>query len=341
MGMHAFIGQYAGGLSVWNRDIDRSASDGLIDHFANASGLSHDRIMHMTLRAWEHHLHPAEQDMVNGCGPWILSLGIYHRKRHGFGQQYCPACLTESPVYVRQWRLASETVCHRHLLLLIDRCSKCQQPIIPHRQFPRSTSCHNCGFLLTAKADAVVDSASQIQITQTSLRFQAGLHRDVVRVGNHELSMRVFARGVHTLVSLLHARLRDGIWGRELGTRNQLHVEIEHASVAERHRCLQLLDAVMEDWPHQFVSRAMTWGITQCTLPKPFRVDLPEWIHEGIRLLPPGRPWKPKWAPVPEPNMPRNHSKFRRDLRQIHRKRESTWRSDRADLLLKAVKGRA
>lgn len=115
-------------LQVWNRDIDRLAPDWLIDGLIAGTGTSRDRAHATTLRVFEGLLYPRYKE--SGNLPWILALKIFHRKREGFGQQFCIGCLRDDPVpYFRKiWRLGLVTYCRRHQCLLEDRCPQCGEP---------------------------------------------------------------------------------------------------------------------------------------------------------------------------------------------------------------------
>lgn len=146
-------------FQVWNRDVDRLAPKWLVDELSRRTGTPLAIALGTTLRAYEGVLYRRFRSA--GILNWILTLKMYHRKRKGFGLQYCPACLAEdnAPYFRKQWRLALLTVCRRHGLMLLDRCPTCHTPIAVHRvdmsklmageDFSLSF-CHACGFDLRA-----------------------------------------------------------------------------------------------------------------------------------------------------------------------------------------------
>jgi len=118
---------------VWNRDIDRLAPAWLLDALVLHTGTPRQATYGTTLRMFDGVLYA--HNRATGHLPWIQSLQVYHRKRTGFGQQYCPACLAadSTPYFRKTWRLALMTFCIEHNCQLLDRCWACQAPVSFHR----------------------------------------------------------------------------------------------------------------------------------------------------------------------------------------------------------------
>lgn len=140
---------------LWNRDIDRSAPEWLLQSMARHTGTPIERVRQTTLRIYEGRLYPKFHP--SGQLRWVLSAGMYHRKRYLFGIQFCPQCLAEDkePYFRTYWRVAVLTFCPMHALALLDRCPTCGGPIAFHRRElgrPEVTEagplciCHACGF---------------------------------------------------------------------------------------------------------------------------------------------------------------------------------------------------
>ncbi|WP_404990870.1 TniQ family protein [Duganella sp. 3397] len=108
---------------IWNRDIDRLAPKWLMDELTNRTGTPPEIVFKTTLRAYEGTLYRR----FRSAGPLhcILVLQMYHRKRNGYGLQFCPQCLGSDsiPYFRKQWRIALNTVCTTHRKMLLDRCS--------------------------------------------------------------------------------------------------------------------------------------------------------------------------------------------------------------------------
>jgi uncharacterized protein (DUF983 family) len=142
-------------VPVWNRDFDRSAPAELIHHLSLATGTQMETIEAATLRGFGGAF--VDSVRLNGNSLWILPLGIFHRKRHRFGTQYCPICLRLDPVpyYRRSWRLAFIAECPDHHCVMHDRCPTCGAAIVFQRielgtrwlrRVDGNTSCAVCGF---------------------------------------------------------------------------------------------------------------------------------------------------------------------------------------------------
>lgn len=142
-------------LQVWNRDIDRLGPDWLLDELCAHTGTPRNVAYATTLRAYEELLYPKFK--TAGTLHWIQTLKMYHRKRQGFGQQYCGRCLAEGPEpYFRKvWRVSLYTTCLKHQCMLHDRCPKCGSGVVFHRmEMGRGSmfdaqpisACHACGF---------------------------------------------------------------------------------------------------------------------------------------------------------------------------------------------------
>lgn len=140
---------------VWNRDIDRLAPQWLLDELQVRTGTPKEEVRRTTLRHFEGALF--ENYREAGHLRWIQLLKMYHRKRQGYGQQYCPHCLNsdEIPYFRKTWRLAIKTMCLTHNCMLLDRCPKCDAAVSFHRidirqpegaEFQPLSICHSCGF---------------------------------------------------------------------------------------------------------------------------------------------------------------------------------------------------
>jgi hypothetical protein len=117
------------------------------------TGVPNNVTLGTTLRSYEGVLFKTMR--WSGSQQWILALQMHHRKRIGFGLQFCPACLAEDviPYFRKQWRVAFVTICVRHGIMLLDRCPKCKSPLAFHRldmlmaksgEFMRLSYCHEC-----------------------------------------------------------------------------------------------------------------------------------------------------------------------------------------------------
>ncbi len=140
---------------VWNRDIDRLAPAWLVEELSYRTGTSAGAAWGTTLKAYEGVLY--RKFLPTGTLQWVLSLKMYHRKRKGFGLQFCPKCLAGDsiPYFRKCWRVALMTVCPVHDNQLLDRCPNCGTAIALHRidmmtaydfEAGALSYCHACGF---------------------------------------------------------------------------------------------------------------------------------------------------------------------------------------------------
>ncbi len=148
-------------LQLWNRDIDRLAPNWLLKELSDRTGVAYKDLFQTTLRSYEGWLYPKIR--TSSTLQWITALKLHHRKFEGFGIQFCPQCLKEDiePYFRKRWRVAFNTVCTKHNLLLHDRCQSCgtgaafHRVDVGHKVFSDSVIlniCHKCGFNLGESA---------------------------------------------------------------------------------------------------------------------------------------------------------------------------------------------
>lgn len=180
--LHTFCSMAWSDKAVWNRDIDKSADDEIIQVLAQKTGTSLEKAKDTTLSAYEGFLF--EQYKRFGPTAWILPVGVWHRVRKLYGQQFCPRCLAEDkePYYRRRWRLAFMVCCERHGSLLLDRCPRCSASVNFHRNelgdFSRPVAvslihCYQCGVdfrqpIVREAADSV--TPAEVTFTRQMLR---------------------------------------------------------------------------------------------------------------------------------------------------------------------------
>jgi len=144
-------------LQVWNRDIDRLAPAWLVDELAVKTGTPREVAYAATLRTYEGRVYGSFK--ASGALQWIQTLKMYHRKRTGYGLQFCGQCLGEKPFpyFRKHWRLSFMTICPKHQTMLHDRCPQCGTSVAFHRIDMEFASlltdqamalCHLCRFNL-------------------------------------------------------------------------------------------------------------------------------------------------------------------------------------------------
>ncbi|WP_418949243.1 TniQ family protein [Pseudomonas putida] len=132
--LHSF---YSGLLryrqAIWNRDIDRHPPISFLECLNHATKVPISQLNELTLVRYEGLFY--DELSATGVVPWLLPLGIYHRTHKLAGMQFCPLCLKEdsNPYYRLKWRVGLIVLCDVHNCVLVDRCPKCNSPVIFHR----------------------------------------------------------------------------------------------------------------------------------------------------------------------------------------------------------------
>lgn len=274
---------------VWNRDIDRLAPAWLIDELCYRTGTSPAAAWEATLRAYEGRLY--RKFRSTGTLQWILSLKMYHRKRQGFGLQFCPMCLAadSTPYFRKCWRVALMTTCPKHGIQLLDRCPKCGVAVALHRidmvksdeieNVPLSY-CHACGFDLrecSAAAANVYD--------EETFAFLNGIDEVLMKEGTANARWDIAHLEVlRHLCGMMTSRYKH-VHLREFVV-DQLAIEdfpvangrfpFETRSVAERHHLIQLAAWLLVDVRSRLEVAWRSGAIRYSSLLKDFE-EPPNW----------------------------------------------------------------
>lgn len=246
---------------VWNRDIDRLAPAWLLDEVSARTGTSPEVVFNTALRAYEGQLY--SKFRLSGVLQWILALKMYHRKREGYGLQFCPACLATDkiPYFRKRWRVAFYTVCTCHATMLLDRCPKCGVAIAVHRldmvasdslEVSSVSFCYSCRFDLR-DASRVEPISYDKQASELLMKINRGLDTED-SLGNSEWDLDRYAV-MHQLCRIMterskHVRLRQFVL-EQLAINNfpltEGHVSFEMRPIAERHQLAQLAAWLLVD----------------------------------------------------------------------------------------------
>lgn len=241
---------------VWNRDVDRLAPQWLIAELSARTGTTLAAAQHTTLRVYEGVLYTRLK--ASGTLPWIQTMQVYHRKREGFGMQYCGRCLSNDaqPYFRKKWRVSCNTVCLLHDCMLHDRCPKCGSGVAFHRMdvghdlVPESdalASCCVCKYDLRDAPTWPIDSYEIESAESHRLLCQRlGKESDDYSSAD-ELSERM--RVAHHLCSLLASRYQTVTLRQhtcaQLGVQDipltNGKVAFESRPLLERHHLMQLV----------------------------------------------------------------------------------------------------
>ena len=279
---------------IWNRDIDRLAPYWMLDELSLRTGISPSAARRTTLHDYHGYLYA--HYIAAGILDWILTQKMYHRKRQGFGLQYCPQCLSEDliPYFRKSWRLALNTVCIKHGNMLHDRCPSCGQTIVFHRldmtkrgsidDIPLAI-CADCGFDLR-------DSPIQNPICydQKACRFLLQLNQEIMQRGRkkpkHDLSVYLVMRHLTRMMvgKYQHLHLREFVLDQinapdiALGTG---YIAFEMRPLVERHHLLQLTAWLMVDLETRLEMAWRARAIRYNLLLRDFS-DAPDWYRQIV-----------------------------------------------------------
>ncbi len=285
--------------TLWNRDVDRSASDALLRALSAQTGSSVENLRGGMLSAYEGTLY--ERHNANGNTNWILPLGIYHRMRRSFGVQFCPLCLffDSTPYFRRSWRLSFSTMCDSHGTMLHDRCPACTSPVIYFRNdlgkrsdyhIGEHVSCWKCGFDL--RRAAAYEPSGPDGKTVMALRSLVAFH-DLgwwFQGGTDIPYGHLYFDGLHHLLTFLSSargRCLLEFVERETGWRAAVgeqagRIPFDLRPVGVRHELLVAALWLLDDWPSRFVGAAKSVGLAQSHILR--NEHLPFWFESEIRL---------------------------------------------------------
>jgi hypothetical protein len=283
--------------TIWNRDIDRMAPPQVIAKLSKMTGIPADQIRTFTLA------HLAEQIDVdhhpNGNATWLLPLGVWHRKRRGYGVQFCPICLgmDKRPYVRRSWRLAYYTECEHHRVLLLDRCPSCGEAFNYFRgelgdrnkiDSAKMNFCASCGFdVWRAPTSSCEWHDWQLTVATRTLHLMNDWGWATLEGRSftpaHELLLvlrqliRVMSSG--NRAGQLYDAVAEALWPQGYEVLSERGKEYERRSVIERHRLFGMAVWLLMDWPGRF-ERAFRYShIRRHSLTQDMRV-VPVWYAE-------------------------------------------------------------
>lgn len=147
---------------AWSVDVDRSLSEERIQQLSCRTQLDLERIGGLTVK-------PISSGVMKGGSqttwPWLLTLGARNRRRMS-GLQYCPVCLSHDcvPYYRRRWRMAWNTVCCVHAVVLLDQCPHCSAPVQPHKLSSEDADVGLCSSCKKSLSDIVPVCADRMRL---------------------------------------------------------------------------------------------------------------------------------------------------------------------------------
>lgn len=303
--LHTFCSLAWPGKAIWNRDVDKSADEGVLAVLSEKTDTPLERVRGTTLSAYEGVLY--EKHNPYGNTLWIMPVGIYHRVRTQYGLQFCPRCLAEDkePYFRRRWRLAFVTVCVEHGVVLKDRCPRCGEAVNFHRDelglrnknaATSMTLCHACRFDLRNVGEGSVGNGVGVEADAAEVEFQERLLnavRDgwIAVEGQGPVYSHLFFRVLHQLMRVVATGKRSAALRAAAIARWEVPVftpsfsgnnrDIERLDVDTRRRLLAVARYMLEDWPERFVEFCEANRVWSSTLLRDIR-DVPYWYWRVV-----------------------------------------------------------
>jgi len=256
-------------------DLDRHADAMLIQTLADGTGVEPSALRAATFDRWAGWAFERDEDGRNLL-PWLPPAGRHTGKRC-FGQQVCPHCLAYDPVpHLRlDWRLGIMTTCPTHGSLLLDRCPDCQEPLGFLRQAGRSGFfCARCG----SDARRWTGEAALLDMAPLQSTWLGVIERGWADFGTYGpiysfTALEVLALLARLLAGGNHAyALRTRVAG-EMGLSIPPFAlprvrDLAHLPPRSRAVILAMADWLTGEWPHRFVTVAMSAGLASSHIRK-------------------------------------------------------------------------
>jgi len=280
---------------VWNRDIDRLGPEWLLQRLAEKSGLTMKEVWAHTLLPYQGWIYSHHQ--LSGQLRWILPLHIYHRKRQGFGLQYCPVCLEEDhePYFRRAWRVALYTFCPKHQILMHDRCPACGHGVVFHRlelghrqqtEGSKSCFCSECDFDLRQAPTIGMDLWDQqvfatwntvlhrIETNSTTSHARENGKLDVLHHFCRLLVSKRLARRLYPYLCMQTGQIETTL---QIG-----RLTFEQRLLQERHQIIGLAWWLLQRWPSRILQVHCCHAVRYNELLKDFH-HAPGWYREAVK----------------------------------------------------------
>lgn len=276
---------------VWNRDIDRLAPEWIIRIMAEKTATDLSIAHKTTLKRYRGILY--DHATTAGIEFWIGSLHMYHRKRLGYGLSFCPLCLAEDiiPYYRTEWRVALQTFCPKHQIMMIDQCPNCHSPITFHRieigvdrwdLKKKLSSCSSCSYELSQTLPI------KIPILNTSIHNSWS---DTLKAINSDSKsniiieqLRVLHQFTKILTSKNHSMLLNYLCEQLQLDFDKLKINaryIEAERIDHRHQIISLAWWLLDEWPKKLETCWLEGKIRFNYLIKDF-ISPPIWYSNTI-----------------------------------------------------------
>lgn len=266
MKVHTFTAFNFPDKQFWNRDIDRSVTDDLINQLALRNNCSFDTAYQTSLRSYEGLLFERHNEKTTS--KWIMPLGIYHRTWKHKGLMYCSECLKkdkEKPYYRKQWRLSLSVVCIECKCFLRDCCINCGAPVsffrseLGHKLKDPSNSigcCYNCGFDLSkSKYLPADDEILNIQKQIYSI-IRYGYNQQIIYPLQFFEVLKYFLKIFTGNRTMSHSAQKEiaGLMNLNYNVpKGGYNCRFDTLSIYDRSTALRMAFWLLEDWPVRFI----------------------------------------------------------------------------------------
>ncbi len=222
----------------------------------------------------------------NGNTPWVLPLGIFHRRFRRAGLSFCPECLATNQLYFRRrWRLSLATTCLTHLRPLLDACPGCNAPLQPHRievgsKNPYTSSpLYNCSVCSTDLRISQLDGDADPRLWQAE---RDSNHLLMHPLCDTKLAAEHFSILRHVLAMLTSSRSRVAAFRFVVADRTHLPIieswrksdlnplGFDAMQIEQRRAFLTAAYWLTDEWPNRFRQMAFEGRLRKSDLTRDF-----------------------------------------------------------------------
>ncbi|MBY7902768.1 TniQ family protein [Vibrio fluvialis] len=279
------------GTPIWTRDIDLFAPPTVTSTLARFTSTHISQCLSTTLRYYDgiyyEKCHPTQST------PLLLPVGVRHRNRLRYGQQFCPYCIANNAYLKLEWRLAHITYCKTHNSLLLDSCPHCGKPAAFHRYSNWRHHLLDCVYCKHSMLPTHFNRENIIS-PQLSCRDAWATHltkKTVFVNSNLALHCLAFFKGLRLLTKLLLGSTSGKAWKglKSIGYKEVLSTSLEsnileYQRIATRHKIFNACSWILDDWPIRFAQLISASTLTYSELVKGCH-PIPYWIQESIQKL--------------------------------------------------------
>lgn len=210
--------------------------------------------------------------------PGILVAGIYHRTRRRHGQQYCPLCVAENPIFLRLWRLAFLFCCPIHGCLLRDACPNCDSPVVVHRSLGFDmTQCHICQASLT-----LVSESPSVTMLNAQHHLLDAWFTGTVSLGKFTMNFPTWLAGLRLLFSALQrSELRNCV-APSIPQSEERCTPLEFSRINKRSAILPAAVYLSDVWPKRLLNLNPISPLHASTFIDHRRTKKPDWFVKTV-----------------------------------------------------------